>query len=163
MEILLNYWPLLILALVVLAIVGLLQQMRVQPPRPYQRRGSLLTKAELRFLRALEICLQEQWRIFAMVRLADLLLVSDQIPARQSWQNKINGKHIDFVLCDPDDLTVVLAIELDDPSHHRPDRQERDRFVDQAFLSADLPLLRVPVQSAYDIQALREWIDQAIE
>jgi hypothetical protein len=84
------------------------------------------------------------------------------VKARQSWQNKINCKHIDFVLCDPEDLNVVMGIELDDASHNRADRQERDKFVNEAFLSAGLPLLRVPLQNSFDLKALREMIEQAV-
>lgn len=157
-----DYWPIIVAVLVILAVVALLQQLRASPPKPYERRGRLITKAELRFFRALEICVQERWRIFAMVRMADLLQVSGDVKARQSWQNKINCKHIDFVLCDPEDLNVVLAIELDDASHNRADRQERDKFVNEAFLSAGLPLLRVPLQNSFDLKALREMIEQAV-
>jgi predicted RNA-binding Zn-ribbon protein involved in translation (DUF1610 family) len=38
---------------------------------------------------------------------------------------------------------------LDDKSHQRPDRQERDMFVDQVFKAARLPILHVPVKRAY--------------
>jgi very-short-patch-repair endonuclease len=162
MDFLQDYWPLLVVVLVILAVLGLLHQLQQAPPKPYQRRGRLLTKAELRFLRALEICVQERWRIFAMVRMADLLQVAGDVRARQAWQNKINCKHIDFVLCDPEDLNVVMAIELDDASHQRADRQERDRFVNEAFLSAGLPLLRVPLENAFDIKQLKEMIEQAV-
>ena len=44
----------------------------------------------------------------------------------QAWRNRIHAKHIDFVLCDPGNLQPILCIELDDPSHNRPDRIERD-------------------------------------
>jgi hypothetical protein len=162
MEFLDEYWPILVVVLVVVAVMILLRQLQVAPAKPYERRGRLITKAELRFLRTLEICVQDRWRIFAMVRIADILQVSANVKARQSWQNKINCKHIDFVLCDVEDLRVVLAIELDDSSHNRADRQERDHFVNEAFLSAGLPLIRVPLQNTYDMKALKELIEQAV-
>lgn len=162
MELLSEYWPLVVVVFVVVAILVLLHQLQSAPPKPYERRGRLITKAELRFLRALEICVQDRWRIFAMVRIADVLQVAANVKARQSWQNKINCKHVDFVLCDFEDLNVILAIELDDSSHNRADRQERDQFVNEAFLSAGLPLLRVPLQSSYDIKSLKELIEQAV-
>jgi len=162
MDFLQDYWVVLVVVAVILAVLALLYQLQVPPPKPYEPRGRLITKAELRFLRALEICVQDRWRIFAMVRMADLLQVSSGIKARQAWQNKINCKHIDFVLCDPEDLQVILAVELDDSSHNRADRQERDQFVNEAFLSAGLPLLRVPLQNSFDIKTLKEMIEQAV-
>lgn len=157
-----EYWPYLIVVLIVLALIALWNQLRVAPPQPYQRRGALVTKAELRFYRALEIAVQGELRIFAMVRIADLLQVRPDAKTRQAWQNKINCKHIDFVLCDPETLDVLVCLELDDSSHQRKDRIERDQFVNQAFESADLPLIRVPLQSSYDTNKLRDTIQQVV-
>lgn len=162
MEFLQEYWPALVVGLIVLAIVALVRSLHVTPELRYERRGRLITKTELKFLRALEIAAQDQWRIFAMVRIADLLKVRSDTVNRQSWQNKINCKHIDFVLCDPETLEVVATLELDDASHNRSDRIERDQFVNQAFADAGLPLLRIPTETAYDVKKLREQIDQAI-
>lgn len=157
-----DYWPLLVIALVVLALIALWGQLRMQPPKPYERRGSLITKAELRFYRSLQVATRDEWEIFAMVRIADLLKVASGVKSRQSWQNRINCKHIDFVLCDPETLDVLVCLELDDASHNRQDRIERDKFVNDAFESAGLPLIRVPLQNAYDSGKLREAIEQAL-
>ena len=35
------------------------------------------------------------------------------------YENKISGKYIDFLFCDPVTMQPVLAIELDDASHQR--------------------------------------------
>lgn len=43
---------------------------------------------------------------------------------------KIQSKHVDFVICDQD-LRIKGILELDDNSHNREERQERDRFVDE--------------------------------
>ena len=60
-------------------------------------------------------------------------------------------------------LEVVCAIELDDVSHLRPDRIERDKFVNHAFESAGLPLLRIPVEKAYKAAEVRDLIEAAID
>jgi very-short-patch-repair endonuclease len=69
--------------------------------------------------------------------------------------NKIACKHVDFVLCDKE-LNILLAIELDDSSHNRQDRKERDEIVNAAFRSAGLPLMREPAKHFYDIDILRQ-------
>ena len=94
-----------------------------------------------------------------MVRIADLLRVEKGAANRRKWLNKILAKHIDFVLCDPGSLRPIICIELDDRSHERPDRIERDAFVDHAFESAELPLLRIKVQKTYPPREVRELID----
>ncbi len=44
---------------------------------------------------------------------------------------------------------MLSVFELDDKSHQRQDRRERDAFVDQVFKAAGLPLLHVPARRGY--------------
>ncbi len=129
---------------------------------PYDKRPSLLTEAERKFFHALREAVDGAWSLQAMVRLADILQVRQDAPQRQAWTNRILAKHLDFVLCDHDRLDMVLAIELDDKTHDRKDRQQRDRFVNDALAAARLPLLRVPVSDSYDPAKLREKIDALV-
>ena len=155
-------WPIWVLA-VMGAATFLLMRMYGRPKRlPYRARGRLVTKAELRFYKSLQKAVQDDWSIFAMVRMADLLRVIDGVKNRRIWINKILAKHVDFVLCDSASLEPILCIELDDSSHQRKDRVERDIFVDEAFESAGLPLLRIPVRSNYKSREIRELIDELV-
>ena len=129
---------------------------------PYVARGRLVTKTELRFYKALNKAVLDDWEIFAMVRIADLLRVEKGHKNYRKWLNKILAKHIDFVLCHPGTLVPEVCIELDDPSHERADRIERDIFVNAAFDAADLPLLRIPTQPSYRAQEIRDLIDEVI-
>lgn len=161
LPILINYWPLWVGIAVFLAIILLLRMYGGEQRLPYCRRDSLLSKPELKFYRSLIKAAQDDFEVFAMVRLADLLSVESDIQKKRVWLNKILAKHIDFVLCDPVTLQPRVCIELDDPSHKRPERIERDIFVNRAFESAGLPLLRIPTQPTYHARQLRELIDQA--
>jgi very-short-patch-repair endonuclease len=129
----------------------------------FERRGPLVTGAELHFYKALQAAVGGSWSVFAMVRLADLVKVRRGIAGEQSWRSKSFGKHIDFVLCDNDSLEVRLAIELDDASHRRPERQQSDQFKAEALASAGLPLLRIDMAETYDKIALRKTIDQLLK
>ena len=162
MEVLIDYWPVWVGAAVLVAVL-LLMRMYSQPARlPYQARGRLVTKSELRFYKSLDKAAQDDFQIFAMVRVADLLRVADGTSKRRSWLNKILAKHVDFVLCEPGSLVPLVCIELDDSSHQRPDRIERDKFMDAAFESAGLPLLRIATSKNYPPREIRELIDQVI-
>lgn len=156
-ELLPSYWPVLVIA--ALSVVVYLLARRATPPKPpYQKRPSLLTPAETKFYRVLQGAVAGDWPIFAMVRLADLIQVKAKTPGFQRWFNPIVGKHIDFVVCDPDTLEPRLAIELDDASHDTPKRIERDRIVNAALDAAGLPLLRVRVAGSYNQGELRKSI-----
>jgi len=70
---------------------------------------------------------------------------------RSKWRNKIDRKVLDFVIVDAE-FRPVACVELDDRSHERRDRRERDVFVDQALGTAGLPLVRVAAKRAYSVQ-----------
>lgn len=162
MDFLIASWPFIVVLAIIFAAV-LLMRMWSGPERlPYQARGRLVTKPELRFYKSLTKAVQDDWEIFAMVRIADLLRVEPGVQQRRKWLNKILAKHIDFVLCDPNTLEPIVCIELDDPSHQRPDRIERDIFVNRAFDSAGLPLLRIATQPKYAAREIRDLIDTVV-
>jgi very-short-patch-repair endonuclease len=131
-------------------------------PLPYERRGVLLSPQEIQFLRSLQSAVREDWLIFSMVRLADILKVRPKTRKSQLWQNRILAKHVDFVLCDEETLEVKLAIELDDASGRDSQRAQRDRFVSTALAAAGLPLLRVKIDEKYESSTIRKDIEDAL-
>ena len=162
MEWIIGLWPLWTLAILIVALIALLRAFAGRGKLPYDKRPRLVTKAELRFYKSLVKAVQDDWTVFAMVRIADILVVPKGTNKRRTWLNKILAKHIDFVLCDPGSLEPQVAIELDDSSHQRKDRQERDEFVDHAFESAGLPLVRFPVRASYQAREIREIVNKAL-
>ncbi len=89
------------------------------------------------------------------VSLGDLFFITiKDFKMKQSYWNKINRKHVDFLICDGISLKPLMAIELDDKSHQQIKRIERDAFVDEVFKAAKLPLIHIPVKSTYVISEL---------
>ena len=52
-------------------------------------------------------------------------------------------------------LSLAKLIELDDKSHDRSDRRERDDFVDEAFRAAGLEVVHVRTQASYVLTEIR--------
>jgi hypothetical protein len=116
---------------------------------PYRLRDDFLSPAERSFFGVLQLAVSGKAVLLAKVRVGDLLFV----PAGEGatgFRNRINAKHVDFVLCSPETMRPLAAIELDDASHQRQDRIERDDLIDWAFAAAGLPLLRFAAQRQYD-------------
>ena len=103
----------------------------------------LLSPAELNFFRVISQVIGDEYLITFKVRLADILAVCPGTKERQTAQNKINCKHVDFLICNKKDLSVKFAIELDDKSHDLSSRIDRDDFINEAFDAAGIPLLRI--------------------
>jgi hypothetical protein len=116
---------------------------------PYLARPSLVTKNEMRFYAALRRAVGTQFTVALKVRLADIINCQGEAWS-MGYGRLIAQKHIDFLLCDPATLRVVLALELDDRSHARPERRLRDLFVDGALGAAGVPLVRVRAAASYD-------------
>jgi hypothetical protein len=72
------------------------------------------------------------------VSLADIFFVVRPNENMRAY-NKINRKHVDFLMCDTKKMAPLFGIELDDSSHKRPDRVDRDEFVEHTFDAAGLP------------------------
>ena len=108
---------------------------------PYHKKY-LLTKNEYYFYKNLkELANKYNLQIITKVRLADLIEVNKGL-SQNEWAKyfgKIKAKHIDFALVD--DMKVVLLIELDDNSHHKPDRKARDTFVDESLIRCDYKVI----------------------
>jgi len=128
---------------------------------PFFVRDDFLSEAEASFFHILKTMAGDHLVICPKVSLGDIFYVS-RPDVNLPYYNKINRKHLDFLLCNPKTLKPVLAIELDDASHMRIDRMERDEFVDQVFIAAGLPLVHVPVQQAYNIQELETMFRDAL-
>lgn len=127
----------------------------------YQRRDWLLTKAERSFLAALDAAVSgghglEGVRVMCKVRLADLVYLPKGLEARSRTrqQNRVNQKHVDFVLVSEKELRPLVVIELDDSTHQREDRVARGGFVDRALGAAGLPLVRVAAARGYSPREL---------
>src|SRR5881394_359412 len=108
----------------------------------YEACDSLLTEGERSFFGVLDQALAGEYRLFAKVRLADVVrpVQGSSRSGRQGAFNSISAKHVDFVLCDPASLKVVGVVELDDKSHRRFDRGLRDSLVDAALADAGIPV-----------------------
>jgi hypothetical protein len=118
--------------------------------RPYHLRTSFLSPAEHSFFLVLSHTVGDWAIVCPKVNLADIF-VSQTGNAQQDlrYKNRIDRKHVDFLLCDPHSARPLAGVELDDSSHRRPERQDRDVFVQEVFDAAGLPLLRVPVKPGY--------------
>jgi predicted RNA-binding Zn-ribbon protein involved in translation (DUF1610 family) len=126
-----------------------------KPEFPYQLHNDFLSAAEQSFYLVLRSVVADRALICAKVSLGDLFTakVSDQSQYR-TYTNKIDRKHVDFLLCDLQTAKPLVGIELDDRSHQRADRQARDKFVNGVFAAARLPLIRVPVRRGYQVSEL---------
>lgn len=79
-------------------------------PLPYQKKWYLLSPAERDFYETLRQVIGDRYLIFTKVRLLDLLWLPQNLPNRQTHMNRVQAKHVDFVLCHPQTVAPALVI-----------------------------------------------------
>lgn len=110
---------------------------------PYMEKSYLLTRAEHEFFSILERAVSDQYYIFPQLALDKIVMLEGKGSLKGGYRNKIDQKSVDFVLFDKQNISPVLVIELDDYTHQRPERQERDGFVDRVLNHCNIPILHV--------------------
>jgi hypothetical protein len=151
-----NLLTLLAVFTVLAVIVALLKKQSAGPSEDvtYEARQKLFSAAERSFFGVLEQAVAGQFRVMGKIRLGDLIQPVKGLSRsrRTGGWNRIHQKHVDFVLCRPDTLDVAAVVELDDASHRRKDRVERDEFVDKALSTAGIPIVHFAVCKGYSVQ-----------
>ncbi len=128
----------------------------------FGRKASILTQPEGRVYRALLLAAGDDYAVMAKVRLWDIIWLVNEPPERKQHLSRLSCRHVDFLLCEPQTLKPVLGIELDDRSHKKPEAIEADRYKDELFFAAGLPLLRLGHPNLLP-QRLRETIARVLE
>lgn len=131
---------------------------------PYTRHEKLFSAAERNFYFALKAAVGNRYTIFGKVRVADLVKVTRKTNDKRGYRAlaRIAQKHVDYVLCDPNTLAIVCVVELNDSTHNRKDRIERDHFIGAVFKHIGLPIAWVKARAAYETQTIASAIDEAL-
>lgn len=121
---------------------------------------SFYSQRERELALALEQALGPSFRIFGKVRLADMVVPDDGLPAdvRRRVRARAERRRVDMVVCTAEDLAICGAIEVDDRSPEEHPRYIRSGFVEDVLASADIPLLRMEPEDAYELAELREYV-----
>lgn len=128
----------------------------------YKRKSFLMSRAEHECYDALMLAVGDDYYIFPQVHLPTIV---DSKVIGQNWQGAfrhINEKSVDFVLCDKAYIAPKLVIELDDRSHERADRQERDVEVERILSVANLPLLRLENHGSFNSEELAQKVTNSL-
>ena len=138
-------------------LASLLSLLRLRPkpaatlrpePLPYRTRDDFLSSGESSLYRLLSSHLHGRASVFPKVRLADVFFVA-RPNENMSYINRVSQRHVDFLICDASSLRPIAGVELDDSSHSRAHRRESDKFLNEVFTSASLPLVRIPARRQY--------------
>ncbi len=124
----------------------------------YELKDSLITPIERKYLSAVEKILPSEYYIQPQVNLASIIERKDN----SRYQNELY-RNIDACIFDKKNCRPIVLIEINDESHNRPDRIERDKKVKRICEEAGIPLVVFWVKFGVNIDYIQKRILEAIE
>ena len=122
----------------------------------YSLKGSVLTQTELMFAEAIKRNLPEGYELSAQANLATFI---DRLDDAR-YRNEL-FRNVDFLVVDKK-YAPILVIEINDETHQRKDRQERDIKVARICGEAGIPIVKLwtkyGVNEAYIKSKIKETI-----
>lgn len=131
-----------IIAIWIIKIRNSTQNKKQRKQYKYTAKLSIMTKSEVAFYDKLQKILGQKFYIVPQAHLGTFL--DHKVPG-QNWKGAfsvINRKSVDFLICEKETSKPVIAIELDDWTHSKADRIDRDNLVNQIINDAGLLLVR---------------------
>jgi predicted RNA-binding Zn-ribbon protein involved in translation (DUF1610 family) len=115
---------------------------------PYRLREPFLASTELALFRILTEMMGSRYVICPKVALNDVFYIV-RPNENVHFFNKFFRKHVDFLLCDPTSLMPSFGVEIVRPIS-KENVRESDKFLDELFIGAGIPLVHVPSSEIYD-------------
>jgi len=122
----------------------------------YQDKFQLLNKYEQLLLNRLKEA-TPAYHVFSQVSMSQLFHIKNFRTGGFLQIGEIGRKSIDFLLC-REDTSIVLAIELNGPTHEREDQRTRDEKKRAALEEAGIPLLVLVPDAIPETDELRKII-----
>lgn len=119
---------------------------------PYRLREPFLSSPEMALFRALQEMIGTRYLICPKVALNDIFFII-RPNENVHFFNKFFRKHVDFLLCNPFSLVPAFGVELVKPVS-KTETRDSDKFMEELFTSAGLPLVQVPSSDRYVIADL---------
>lgn len=108
----------------------------------------LVTNFEHQYLEKLRIWFSYRCYIYCQVSVGSVISINAEVSnlsmqQRMKFAQKCQNMSFDFLLVEKTTERIVCAIELDDPTHLRPDRMSRDRRLDKLCAAANIPIFHI--------------------
>lgn len=127
----------------------------------YQKKFQLLNKSEQVLFQRLKEAAPEMLTL-SQVSMSQLFFIGNFRKDGYRQIGEIGRKSIDFLICRPD-TSIILAIELNGPTHNRRKQQESDEKKRAALEEAGIPLIVIPADRIPSTDKMREMIQPFVD
>lgn len=143
----LPYFIIIVAAVIIIAAAFIIR--RLKQRAKYSAKDALLTLTEIEYYDLLRMLVAEEYYVFPQINLASVI----DKQGGQGGRTEL-FRNIDFGIFDREYKPLVL-VEINDNSHLRPDRAERDKKVAKICKDAKIPLVTFWVKDGIDIKDMR--------
>lgn len=119
----------------------------------YARKRTYISRAEYNFLLLLREIAPDQYDVVPQVPLAAVIDKKTQ----NAYRNEL-FRIVDYLFVDKDSYEPLLLVELNDASHQKADRMERDRKVAEICERAGMPLIAFTTAESKDARLVRKTV-----
>ena len=139
----------------------------VEGTKNYKRKSCILTQTENDFygqlcnalyFAGLKVIVWPQVNVSSIIE-----SVGSDSQQRMKAFNRICRKSIDYVIVNQKTRETILCIELDDYTHNRNRRKERDNFINAIFSNVGIPLFRIKAEHNYDFTEIVSAVKQMLK
>ncbi len=138
------------------SICGMWHETNVKCPFLYDKK-CLMSKSEIGYYNVLKELMPENYSVFPQINLA--VFVSKN--GNSKYINEL-FRNVDFLITDSW-YNPIIAVEINDDSHNREERIERDEKVNNILEEAGIPLLTLWVKDGIDKQKISVQINELFE
>ena len=122
----------------------------------YDTKNKLLSNSEQNFYRAILSAVPEGFCVFPQINLATFIRRTDNV----RFHNEL-FRNVDFLITDAAFLPK-LVVEINDQTHHSPERKERDEKVQKICEEAGLPILKLWTSYGVNPEYIKGRIDETL-
>ena len=147
-----NFSVIIILSFILFLIILLIEKIIVNGKKfnyNYVLKDCLMTNTELKYFNALKSILNGTNYILLPQVCLSSIIERKEVHQYQSELSRI----VDFGIFSPE-YSPLLLIEINDKTHLKKDRKERDKKVKYILKSAKIPLLTIWTKNAFDIKSI---------
>lgn len=119
----------------------------------YARKRTYVSRAEYNFLLLLREIAPEKYEVVPQVPLAAVIDKKTQ----NAYRNEL-FRIVDYLFVDKTSYEPLLLVELNDASHNKADRMERDRKVADICERAGMPLIAFTTAESKDARLVRKTV-----
>lgn len=137
------------------AIVSLLPKQKdgVELTSEYKRKPTLVSNSEREYLELLRNIDPDRYEVVPQVALVSVI----DKTTNTGYRNEL-FRIADFCFVDKDTFAPLLLVELNDATHHRADRKQRDEKVNAICENAGLPLVTFWLSDRLDFATVRKTV-----